>query len=116
MIQGLAMIELRTTRWEETLRFYRDGLGMEGSIREERGWAEFKFPNGGATLALRRESEAGSGPKVDIDLLVPDLGAALADLKTRSITPASDILEGKGYRMAQLQDPEGNTIQLFQRD
>lgn len=116
MIQGLAMVEVRTRHWEDAVRFYKDGLGLEGNVREERGWVEFRFPNGGATLALRRESEAGSGPKVDIDLLVPDLSAALAELAGRGIQPSAGPVEGKGYRMAPLIDPDGNMIQLFERD
>jgi predicted enzyme related to lactoylglutathione lyase len=115
VITGLAMIELRVRDWPATLRFYQEGLGLSGKIREERGWAEFTFPNSGAVLALRRETEAGDGPKVDIDLLVPDLAAALAELQSRGITPIGAPIEGKGYRMALLRDPEGNIVQLFER-
>jgi hypothetical protein len=50
-----------------------------------------------------------------ISLPVPDLAAAVEALRTRGAVFRTGIVAGVGVRLALLQDPAGNPIELFER-
>jgi len=104
------MYAITFTRQFDAMReFYREQVGL-GIRREEPQWVE--FDTGGATLALhetRDEGEQGIALRFEID----DLEARRRALEARGVPPCVPLEVTLG-RLADLRDPEGNLLQLFE--
>jgi predicted enzyme related to lactoylglutathione lyase len=104
--------------------FYIKGLGLTPTRRMERGDAiedPLNFPGGDAHIILMK-SKQGTAPVARamsqrIILAVPDLKALQAQLKAAGFSLAGEIHEMTQFHVvvAQLEDPDGNHIELVQR-
>lgn len=98
------------------IAFYRDVLGLEPSrlYPENRG-AEYDLPDG-STFGLwgGGESVMPFQPSNGVLFAVPDLAAAVADLKARGV-PILMERETPNCFMAMLADSEGNFVFLHKR-
>ncbi len=100
--------------------FYRDKLGLKVEMETD-GFVVFAAAHpGDAQLALGLHSEV-SGPtkepnRIMIDFLVEDCRKAYHELKGKGVQFSREpsIDEGDGFMIATFQDPDGNTLQLFQ--
>src|SRR5579875_2726938 len=111
MIRELAIAVVRVDDWEEAVRFYRDALGLEpAEIDGDGGWARFRFPGSGATLAVMRR-QPGEPQGVFLNLLSDDLEKDAARFPVHEAPVA-----GHGYRTAWVEDPSGQRLQLFSWD
>jgi catechol 2,3-dioxygenase-like lactoylglutathione lyase family enzyme len=72
---GLGWLGVRTERFEETVRFFRDVMGLQ-QIRRERDVAGFAFPDGAEVEVWSPEDEFhsffGTGPVVGFRVEVVD--------------------------------------------
>ena len=100
--------------------FYRDKLGLALEMESDE-FSVFAASSPGATqLALGRHSNVSGRSKepnrIMIDFLVKDCQAAYDDLRSRGVEflrePGVD--QADGFMIATFQDPDGNTLQLFQ--
>lgn len=108
MLRELSIAVLRVDEWESTLRFYRDGIGLEpAEVDAEGGWARFVFPEGGATLAVFRRAP-GEVAGLFLNLLSDDIEADAARFPVHE-----PVVAGHGYRTAWVVDPGGLRHQLF---
>ena len=101
--------------------FYADVLGLE-LIAEEDFGVVFDL-GGGATLRLTDIKDHEPGPHTVLGWEVPDIRAAMADLRAKGVK--FEIYEGfgqdedgvwsfQGTHLAWFNDPEGNNLSLAQ--
>jgi catechol 2,3-dioxygenase-like lactoylglutathione lyase family enzyme len=110
---------------DRSIAFYTKGLGMTVSGRVAMGAiieVPLEFPGGGANLILQHPKAEGTslpirGSLSRILLLVPDLKALETQLNAAGYALKGKINEMAQYKVAvaQLEDPDGNHIELIQR-
>ena len=118
MIKGIHSTIIWTEDLGRLSGFYRDTLGMKQDL-DTPEFVVFAAAEG-ASLALGRHSEVSGKSRdpyrVMIDLTVDDCQAEYERLKAKGVpfsrSPSKD--EGDGFIIATFQDPDGNTLQLFQ--
>lgn len=69
-------------------------------------------PGGGATMPSGEEQKPGGWNR--IHLLVDDLDATIAQLKSAGCRFRSDVIQGVGGKQILLEDPSGNLVELFE--
>jgi glyoxylase I family protein len=85
-----------------------------------------KVVNGSLTLFLSGPQSSGSRPMPDgrnqepggwnrLVLEVDDLPACIAELKKRGLRFRNEMETGPGGKQIQLEDPDGNPVELFER-
>ena len=124
-ILGLWGVRYQVKEVQRSIAFYTKGLGMTVTRRMEMGSVievPLEFPGGGASLILQHPKAAGAtlpirGALSRILLLVPDLKALEAQLNAAGYKLKGKINELAQYKVAvaQLEDPDGNHIELIQR-
>ena len=104
--------------------FYRQRLGFEEELRSAPGFA--MLYGGGLRLLLSVSGLAGAGrPLPDgtvpaaggsnrIALQVPDLTAAVRDLREAGVRVRADVSQGVAVRHALIEDPSGNLVELYE--
>ncbi|MCD5344955.1 VOC family protein [Agromyces sp. H3Y2-19a] len=120
----LTQIRLLVSDFPAAYRFYRDVLGLEPQFEAESGpYAKLSFDSGHAAIALQDRAQVagvlgrlGSAPegyRALVVLRVEDLDAAHAELSSRGAVFTRDPGPmGDRLRVAYLEDPEGNLIEL----
>jgi catechol 2,3-dioxygenase-like lactoylglutathione lyase family enzyme len=126
-VKPLAMMStsIPSSNLERSIAFYTKGLGMTVVGRMDMGAVievPLDFPGGGANLILQYPKTAGTslpirGSLSRIILLVPDLKVLAAQLNLAGYQLKGKINELTQYKVAvaQLEDPDGNHIELIQR-
>jgi glyoxylase I family protein len=110
---GVHHVSINVRDVDEALRFYTDVLGL--TLREDR--PDFGF--GGAWLDVGGQQvhliEAGPPQALGqhFALLVDDLDAAVAELRSRGVEVGDPSPVGTG-RQSFLSDPSGNQIELHE--
>jgi len=96
--------------------FYRDTLGL-APLYEGDGWAE--YDTGNVALALYHDADAPSGApstrNAVVALAVPDIHAAVAELRGKGVAVVQEVEEYDPCYMATVTDPFGNAVMLHQR-
>jgi catechol 2,3-dioxygenase-like lactoylglutathione lyase family enzyme len=105
---------LYCNKWEETVSFYRDGLGL--LVISSTDWfVEFKL-NEAARLSVADERRAsiksGDGKGITISLQVVDVEEVRGQLVERGFDP-TPIKEVWGSKAIYLRDPEGNRLEFW---
>lgn len=104
-------------------RFYCEGLGLEEAFHLTRDdgslWIVYLKVGKGSFLELfprtKVTPEQPAASYRHLCLLVDDLPAFVADLKSRGVPLTSEVTRGKdGNLQAWTLDPEGNRIELLQ--
>jgi len=107
---------------ERSVAFY-ERLGFK--LEQMSAPAFAKVTNGSLTLWLSGPKSSGSRPMPDgrqqepggwnrFVLEVDDLASRVAALKTAGVRFRNEIETGPGGRQIQLEDPDGNPVELFQ--
>lgn len=108
---------------ERSVKFYAGHLGF--TVEQQAGAAFAKITNGHMALLLSGPGASGSRPMPDgrkqqpggwnrIVLAVDDLPARVAEMKKSGLRFRNEIETGPGGRQIQLEDPDGNPVELFQ--
>ena len=104
--------------------FYRQRLGFEEELRSAPGFA--MLYGGGLRLLLSVSGLPGAGrPLPDgtvpvaggsnrIALQVPDLAAAVRELREAGVRIRADVSQGVAVRQALIEDPSGNLVELYE--
>lgn len=108
----LFCVELRTTRWEELVEWYRSVLGLRVLVRVvDDGYALLEA--GATRLAiLARPETAPASHRWSLGFEVADLEAVGRRL-TATGTAATATAHPEGFRELVVTDPDGNKIRLF---
>ncbi|MEX0172169.1 VOC family protein [Streptomyces sp. LMG1-1-1.1] len=120
----LTQIRLLVSDFPTVYRFYRDTLGLKPQFEAETGpYAKLSPDSGHAAIALQDRSHMAdvlerlganpAGHRSLIALRVDDLDATHTELTSRGAVFVRDpIPMGDRMRVAYLEDPEGNLIEL----
>lgn len=109
----LFAVEIRTTRWEELVAWYRDLLGLEVLLRvvDDR---YALLAAGPARLAiLGREATDPASRRWSLGFEVIDLAIIQARLLASGLPAPSPFANPEGFRELVVTDPDGNRIRLF---
>jgi glyoxylase I family protein len=124
MFKRIDHIELVTQDPERAERFYTEVLGFR--VRERTavpGGLQLTYLDlGGTTVELMHYAESPPVPRAPGERLgyrmmaieVDDMDKALGYLKERGIEPAWGPIKRPAYARAEIEDPEGNRIELRQ--
>jgi len=110
---ALFAVEIRTTRWEELVAWYRTTLGLRVLVRviDDR-YALLEA--GAARLAILGRAAAAAGTdRWSLAFEVVDLDAAHARLAAADPTIAPPAAHAEGFRELRAIDPDGNHVRLF---
>jgi catechol 2,3-dioxygenase-like lactoylglutathione lyase family enzyme len=107
VLRAVDCVQLPVPDLESGLAFYRDRLGHELIWRTATA-AGLRLPDGGTELVLR----AGQ-PEPEVDFLVHDVGAAVAELTAAGATVLVAPFDIPVGRVAVLADPFGNPLTIL---
>jgi len=118
-----AHVRYQVSDIERSIAFYTQQLGF--SPGERAGSALATVARGGLRLILGGPGSSGSRPMPDgrqqapggwnrILLYVGDLDAEIERLKKQSVRMRNDVEVGPGGRQIQIEDPDGNPIELHE--
>jgi catechol 2,3-dioxygenase-like lactoylglutathione lyase family enzyme len=120
-ILGVDVAYLHSQRGSELAAWYRETLGLDSAF-ESGDWTELDVP-GRTRLAVDTTSFPRSvveAQPIMLSLRVDDLDAAVTDLAARGVTfhpsAAEAIFQAGPSRVATFCDPDGNWMQLSERD
>jgi glyoxylase I family protein len=116
-------VRYQVTDVERSVEFYTKGLGFTLELRQ--GTAFAKVSNGELALLLSGDGSSGARPLPDgrkqtpggwnrVVLRVEDLPARVEELKKAGVRFRNEIEAGPGGRQIQIEDPDGNPIELFE--
>jgi predicted enzyme related to lactoylglutathione lyase len=117
MIKGVDFVSIPTRDIEASRAFYADAVGLPCSVHiPERGYAEFE--TGNLTLSVFNMESVGRphNPNPNpVALHVDDVANARAELESRGVEFAGEILDTGVCHMAFFRDPDGNALMLHHR-
>jgi glyoxylase I family protein len=124
-MEGSEMAKVRylVQEVDRSIEFYTQHLGFK--LEQHAGPAFASVSKGDLTLLLSGPGSSGARPLPDgrhqqpggwnrLLLDVEDLPSCLARMKQAGLRFRSDIVTGPGGRQVQLEDPDGNPIELFE--
>jgi len=109
-IQRIGNVFYRVSDMDAAVRFYTDVLGFGLKLRDGDRWAAFDV--GGMTLAVEGGTPGGRGGAT-VSLRVDGLDTVVADLRRKG-ADVGDVETGPHERKAQLRDPAGNQLLLYE--
>jgi len=100
--------------WAETVRFYRELVGL-GVFYESDWFVEFEVGPGFLSIADAARATVGEsrGQGITLSWEVPDIHSARYELETRGV-PMGPIGRRWGALIVDFWDPEGHRIELWQ--
>jgi catechol 2,3-dioxygenase-like lactoylglutathione lyase family enzyme len=115
-VKGLTWLGLRTTQFEEMVKFFRDVMGMQ-PIRDDPEIAGFQLTNG-TQVELYRPEEAfhaffTTGPVVAF--WVDDVDAARATMEAAGIAFIGPIQRAGKTRWNHFRAPDGTVFEILSR-
>ncbi len=115
-VKGLTWLGLRTTQFEEMVKFFRDVMGMQ-PIRDDPELAGFQLTNG-TQVELYRPEEAfhaffTTGPVVAF--WVDDVDAARATMEAAGIAFIGPIQRAGKTRWNHFRAPDGTVFEILSR-
>lgn len=117
MLKKLDMVLIRVRDWTGAVAWYSDTLGLQVAHREDDDqFCLLALPEGETKLALLGDATAQPDEsRCRPNILVDDLDATLNELRGKGVTikgmPSGN---DEGYRLAGIEDPEGNVVQLYE--
>lgn len=113
-VEGLGWPGIRTHRFEETLRFFREVISLE-QTRAGRDVAGFRFPDGIEMEVWRPDGEFhsffGTGPVVGFR--VGDVGAARARMEAEGVEFVGPVQRSEGAAWSHFRGPDGNVYETI---
>jgi predicted enzyme related to lactoylglutathione lyase len=109
-IQRIGNVFYRSPDLESAVRFYTHVVGLSLKFRDGERWAAFDV--GGMTLAVEGGQRGGPGGAT-VSLRVDGLADVVDQLRARGAT-VGEIEAGPHERRANLTDPAGNTLVLYE--
>jgi len=108
---------------QRAIAFYTQTLGFNLDMQNLPAFGQVSF--GGLKLILSGPGASGSRPMLDgrqqepggwnrVLLQVQDLSARIAELKDAGLQFRNDMEVGPGGKQIQIEDPDGNPIELFE--
>jgi glyoxylase I family protein len=123
MTQGLHGVRYQTSDVQRAADFYTKHFGFKLEHKQLPAFAAVSL--GDFSLLLSGPGASGSRPMPDgrqqqaggwnrIVLRVPDVASEIERLKTAGVKFRNSMESGPGGRQVQIEDPDGNPIELFE--
>ena len=123
LIAGFWGVRYQVTDVQRAITFYTHTLGFELDMQSLPAFGQVSI--GGLKLILSGPGASGSRPMPDgrqqepggwnrVLLQVQDLSARIAHLKEAGLPFRNDMEVGPGGKQIQIEDPDGNPIELFE--
>lgn len=96
------------------IAFWRDTMGLRVAAEYDGQGAEFELPDG-ATFGLWKMDDGSWMPGHGIMFAVPDVEAAIAELKSKGVTVMDHVEDTPVCKMGFGEDSEGNRFILHHR-
>ncbi len=113
-VKGLGWLGIRTANFEETVRLFRDVMGVD-VVRDERDVVGFKFADGTGMEIWRPEDEFhnffGSGPVVGF--CVDNVDEARARMEAAGIEFIGPIQRSGNASWNHFRGPDGNVYEII---
>ncbi len=111
---GLGWLGVRTERFEETVRVFRDVMGLR-QIRQERSVAGFAFPDGTEVEVWSPEDEFhsffGMGPVVRFR--VEDVDEARSRMEAEGVEFLGPVQRSEKAAWVHFRGPDGNVYEII---
>jgi glyoxylase I family protein len=118
-----AAIRYQVKDVDASVAFYTNNLGFK--LEQKAGTAFARISNGGFVVWLSGPTSSGSRPMPDgrkqepggwnrFVLEVDDLPTRVAAMKKAGVRFRNEIEVGPGGKQIQLEDPDGNSVELFE--
>jgi catechol 2,3-dioxygenase-like lactoylglutathione lyase family enzyme len=104
-------VVLFVKRWQDSLSFYADTLGLPPAYPPRRGWAEFRVAGTALCLQEGRVSDITTEEIAKVGWQVEDLDAARQALVDRGVAVQEPAPFG-GRRICHFYDPDDNALFL----
>ncbi len=120
-VRGVDFVGIAVSDMAAARDFYGNLLGLAAVGEFGDSWAEYDAGNVTLSLiladaqAIARRLEAGPDAAIGVALAVPDVAAAVAELRQKGVPVTVDTTEFPPCFMATVQDPSGNWVWLHQR-
>ena len=115
-VTGLGWLGIRTARFEETVRFFQDVMGLE-VIRREHDVVGFKFPDGTEMEVWRPQDKFhaffGTGPVVGFR--VDDVDEARARMEAEGVEFLTLVQRSRQAAWTHFRGPDGNIYEIYAR-
>ncbi len=123
LVLGLWGVRYQVTDVERSIAFYTQTLGFHLDQQNLPAFAQVSI--GGLKLILSGPGASGSRPMPDggrqgpggwnrVVLEVKDLPARIGELRNQAVRLRNEMEVGPGGRQIQVEDPDGNPIELFE--
>ena len=103
--------------WEDTVRFYRDGLGLPVTMAKD-WFVEFQL-GAGSRLSVADERRASikscGGSGLTVAIQVADIDAVWKTAQAKELKPTEISDHPWSARVFYLVDPEGHRLEVWQR-
>ncbi|MDQ7819973.1 MAG: VOC family protein [Armatimonadota bacterium] len=111
MLDQLLQVSILVSDMKKAFTFYSYVLGLPVITRSE---SSAEFRTDGVVLAIKPRTQPGGTGTTQMTFQVADLEVAFNDAKRRGAKVLVPPRTVDGGRMAQLADPDGNIIELFE--
>ena len=122
-VRGLWGVRYQVKDVQRSIDFYVQTLGLELDRQHLPAFGQVSI--GHLKLVLSGPGASGSRPMPDgrqqapggwnrVILEVEDLSARISDLKARGVPFRNEMEAGPGGKQVQIEDPDGNPIELFE--
>ncbi|MDB5238731.1 MAG: Glyoxalase/bleomycin resistance protein/dioxygenase [Candidatus Parcubacteria bacterium] len=110
---GIDFIAYNVSDLKKSFAFYKDTLGLTPFGDMGESWAEFEVGN--VAFDLVSFDKEAAGKCSGLALAVPDVKAALEELRGKGVTVVQEFYETPVCTGAGIADPDGNQIYLHKR-
>jgi predicted enzyme related to lactoylglutathione lyase len=114
-IKGIAYFAYPVEEMAEARKFYEEVLGLKVTLNYQEKWVEYDIGEGTLAITTMVEGQTPGAPGGFVALEVDDLNAWVAELKQKHVTMVVEPFETPVCWMAEIADPDGNSITLHQR-
>ena len=127
VVDTLKMFSITVKNMKKSKAFYADTLGMKvvKDYREDddNWWVTLEFPGGGASITLGKAAKYGADEPlkpgmVALYMETSDIEAARKELSDKGVKVGEiqdDLFgPGSGAQFVSIEDPDGNSINVFQ--
>jgi catechol 2,3-dioxygenase-like lactoylglutathione lyase family enzyme len=117
LVTGVDFLVMHTNDFDRAVEFYGTTLGLRESARYGR-MPGAEFETGNLTIAVMESEKFGMEYRTTtnpVALRVDDVHAARAELESRGVAFAPDVIDSGVCHMAFFRDPDGNALMLHHR-